>query len=284
MRPIFTSVVFVAAISLAMGAAPPKPLSIQNVVLSQYEDGPPLAGSSYFVSGETVFLSFQVSGYRSAGEDEQSIKLTWKMEAKDPKGIPIVEPGGGNVATTLAQEDKAWMPKLRQTILIPPFAPSGTYRIGIWLKDEVANAEVRKEAEFQVRGYDLDPADSLTIAGVHFYRGEEDKEPLPVAAYRPGDTVWIRFNITGFKLGEQNRFETGYGITVLRPNGETTFQQPEAAVERDQSFYPRRHVPGALSLTLPKDVMPGQYTVVLSANDKVGSQVAEARQTFTVEK
>src|SRR6478672_9470952 len=110
--------------SLTPAFAAATPLSIENVALSQSEDGPPLPASSYFVPGETIFLSFQISGYRSAGEDEQSIRLNWRIEAKDPAGILLVEPQAGDIATGLAREDKKWMPKVRRTIHIPPFAPS----------------------------------------------------------------------------------------------------------------------------------------------------------------
>lgn len=269
---------------LACSAAAPKPLALQNVALAQYEDGPPLPPSSYFAPTETIFLSFQVSGYRSTGEDEQSIKLNWHVEAKDPAGVPLVEPESGKIAAGLAQEDKNWMPKVRLTILIPGFAPSGVYHLTLSLKDEIANAEVHQDVSFQVRGEDVDPSPSLVIRNCRFYRAEEDKHPLDLPAYRPGDTVWIRFVMVGYKLAEQNRFEVGYGVTVLRPNGEPTFQQPEAAVERDQTFYPRRFLPAALSLTLPRDVPLGPYTVIVTAADKVGEQKAEVRQTFTVER
>ncbi len=228
-----------ALLFLAYGAPDPQPLSIENIALSQSEDGPPVPASSYFMSGETVFLSFQVSGYRPLGEEEQSIKLNWRLQATDPAGVLITKPQSGEIATSLSREDKHWMPKVRQIIQLPPFGPSGAYHLGVWLKDEVANTDARKDIEFQVRGRDVAPSPVLAIRDLHFYRGEDDRKPLEVAAYRPGDTVWIRFEMVGFKLGEQNRFEVGYGIQVNRPGGETLFQQPEAAVERDQSFYPR---------------------------------------------
>lgn len=283
MRPGALTVAVLFAGVPAFAANPPKPLAIQNVALSQYEDGPGLPASSHFLPGETIFLSFQISGYKPAGEDEPSIKLNWTVEAKDPGGIPIVEPQDGKVVANLAQEDKRWMPKVRHTILVPPFAPSGVYHVIMAVKDEVANTEVRKDVDFNVHGVDIPAAAELTLRDVHFYRGEEDKQPLGTPVYRPGDTVWIKFGIVGFKLGEQNRFEVGYGIAVLRANGEPLFQQPEAAVERDQTFYPRRFVPAALSLNLTKDLRPGEYTVIVTAADKVGGQKAESRQTFRAE-
>lgn len=280
---LFAAVVWVSG-AVIFAAAPQKPLSIQNVAVAQYEDGPPLPASSYYLAGETVFLSFQVAGYRKTGEDEPKIRLSWRVEAKDPAGIPIVAPAAGKIEAALSQEDKNWMPKAREAIQVPPFGPTGTYHLAIVVKDELANAEVRAEREFQVHGQDVEPSPTLVLRKIHFYRTEQDKEPLALPVYRPGDAVWIRFEIVGFKLGEQNRFEVAYGITVLRASGDVLFQQPEAAVERDHSFYPRHYVPAALSLNLTKDLAPGQYTVVLTVEDKVGGQKCEERQTFGVER
>ena len=120
------------------------------------------------------------------------------------------------------------------------------------MKDEIAQAEVRKSVDFKVRGRDVEPSPTLVVRNLRFYRTEEDKKPLELAAYRPGDAVWIRFDMTGFKFGEKNRFDVGYGIQVLKPNGEATLTQPEAAVEQDKSFYPRKFVPAAFSLNLPR--------------------------------
>jgi hypothetical protein len=88
----------------------------------------------------------------------------------------------------------------------------------------------------------------------------------------------------GYKFGQKNHFGVGYGITVLRPDGQPSFSVPEAAGENNESFYPRRRLPATFSLSLPKDIQTGQYTVIVTAHDKVGGQTAEARNTFAVER
>jgi hypothetical protein len=263
-------------------ANPPKPFAIQNIALSQYEDGPRVPEGHYFVPGETIFFSFQVAGYKPEGDEDQGIRVSWRIEAKDPSGIPIFETRTGKIATGISHEDKEWMPKVRTEIEIPPIAPPGIYRIAMTVKDEVANTEISKEAEFSVRGRQIEPSPTLVVRNLALYRGENDKSPLEPAVYHPGEAVWIKFFITGYKFADKNRFEVGYGITVLRPNGEPTLSNPEAAVEKDESFYPRPYVPAGLSLTLPPDVQKGQFTVVISAVDKVGGQKYETRTTFTV--
>jgi hypothetical protein len=269
---------------LAVASAAPKPLGIERITISDSEDGPRIPTGYRFAPGESVFFSFQVSGYKPVGDETPRVSIAYTMEVRDPAGVPIVEPYSGTVDTTLDPEDKNWMPKIRRTIVIPPFAPGGDYEILISLTARVAQKTVNAKTSFQVRGEPIEANAPLAIRDLHFYRSEDAKEPLSLAAYRPGDTVWVRFDMTGFKLGDKNRFEAGYGVAVLRPNGETMFHQDDAAVEKGESFYPRRHIPATFSLNLDKDLRPGEYTLVLTASDKIGGQSVEARQTFTVEK
>jgi hypothetical protein len=42
-------------------------------------------------------------------------------------------------------------------------------------------------------------------------------------------------------------------------------------------------VPAIFSLATKRDTRPGEYTVLVTAHDGVGSQAAEARQSFTIE-
>lgn len=267
----------------AVSGAPAKPLAIQRLTLSQYEDGPAVPGDYRFVPGEAIFFSFQVSGYRSIGDEDPKVAIDYTIEAQDPAGIPIVEAYTGNLEATLDPEDKNWMPKVRRTISIPPSAPSGEYRILISLRDRVGVNQIRGQASFRVAGHAIESSETLVVRNFHFYRREEDAKPLTVAAYKAGDTIWARFEMTGYKLGEKNRLEVSYGLAVLRPNGEAMFTQEDAAAEKEESFYPHRWLPAALSLNLNQDVRPGVYTMVLMVSDKVGGQKTEARQTFTVE-
>jgi hypothetical protein len=274
------AVLFAAALLLLAPAAE-KQLTIEHPSIHQFEDGPDLASDFKFASGETLFFDFQIAGYSRTGDDK--ISLSWNAEIRDPAGVAVVPRQFGKVMEQLAPEDKNWLPKARLEIPIPPHAPSGVYKISLLVTDDLGKKSATREYTFQVHGHDLQPADSLQIRNITFHRSEEESKPLPVAAYARGDAVWIRFEIVGFKLGDQNRYDVDYGIEVLRANGETMFKQAEAAGDRGETFYPKRYVPAGLSLSLQKDIKPGQYTVVITARDRIGDQKAEARQTFSVE-
>ena len=72
-------------------------------------------------------------------------------------------------------------------------------------------------------------------------------------------------------------------MAVLDAAGEQKFSQPDAAADSNESFYPQRYVPGALSLSLDKNVSKGSYTLVLTVRDKMGNQSWESRHKFQVQ-
>jgi hypothetical protein len=270
-----------AAVLLAAPKGPKLPLSIVNTSLQQYEDGPRMPPDLGYAAGELAFFSLEIAGYQKSEKDH--VQLAWEWKCVDPAGIPLVEPASGKVETDVAPEDKEWLPKIRQNFEIPYYAPSGAYRLLIAVHDGLSGADARAEIPFLVRGHHVEPSDTLAVRNFRFYRSEDDPQPMEAAAYRPGENVWARFDIIGYKLGAGNSFDVQYGLTVIRPDGKPGFSQPDAATLKEQSFYPRRYTPAALSLTLPADIAKGEHTIVLTVRDRIGSQTAESQQKFSVE-
>ncbi len=269
------------ALSLCLAQAPQTQLLITAVTLHQYEDGPPIPPGHAFIPGDTVFLSFQVRGYRVS--DKERVLIEHRVEAVDPKGVLLAEPATGRIDSEVSPEDKDWQPKIRRSVLVPPFSDSGTYRLLITVRDVLGEREAKAEAPFNVRGRSVEPSDTLVARNFRFLRGEEDAQPLAIPAYRGGDTLWARFEITGYKTGPNNRYRVSYGLSVLNAEGKVLFTQPEAAAEEESPFYPKRYVPGVLSLQLKPKTTPGEYTLLVSLRDEVGGQTAESRHTFRIE-
>jgi hypothetical protein len=267
--------------AVALQAAPVRQLAIAGTALHQFEDGPNVAGGYAFLSGDTVFLSFQISGYQVS--EKEKIQVSYQVEALDSKGLLLAPGVSRKIDAELAEEDKNWMPKARYEVLVPPLADSGAYRIRIRVKDELSGSVATAEVPFMVRGRAVEPSDTLVVRNFRFLRGEEDGQPLLLAVYRPGDAVWARFEVTGYKLAEKNSHHVEYGVSVLRPTGETLYSEPNAASEQDESFYPKRYVLGILSLKLDADIAKGEYVIVVDARDRLGDQKTESRHTFRVE-
>jgi hypothetical protein len=267
---------------LVLRAAPAeKKLAIVATAFAQIDDGPAAAHDDQFVPGETLFFRCQVEGYKKSETNE--IQLGYQVEAEDARGVKLLLPEKGLVKTTLSPEDKNWLPKIRYTVVIPPLAETGEYHVTVTVKDELAGSSAETRAVFLVHGRDVAPSDTLAVRNFRFYRGENDDKALEVPAYRPGDSLWGRFDMTGYKIGDKNLFDIGYGLVVLRADGSVAYSQPEAANSKEAPFYPQRYQPGELSLNMPKDIAKGEYTIVLTVHDNLGQQTCEAREKFSIE-
>ncbi len=266
-----------AAALLAQG---PK-LAIVRAVLHQYENGPAVAGGTSFIAGDTVFFSFHLSGFKVG--DESKIDLHWRADVVDPQGVPGVEAIEKDIRTQISPEDKNWTPVADGSAQMPPLIFPGTYHIRLSAEDRLSGQKTSADLSVTVRGRAIEPSDTLVVRDFRFPRAEDDRFPMNPAVYRPGDAIWGKFVIAGFKYGEKNHIHVEYGISVLAPSGKVLYSQPTAAVEDDTSFYPKRYLPGALSLALGKDFRPGTYTVVLNLRDEVGKTAVEERYTFSVQ-
>jgi hypothetical protein len=280
----------VAILVLASGClavAADKQLAIVHPVFARSEDGPPEATDEDFVPGETIYFSCHVEGFRKVDKPDdygkENVSLKFQIEVRDKNGALLKPIEEGKVETTVTQEDKDWMPKLHDTIVVPPLADTGEYAVLVKLSDELAKTTLEKRAVFHIKGRDVAPSDTLVVRNFHFLRGEDDEKPLPVPAYRPGDSVWARFDMTGYKLGEKNQVDVQYGLTVLREDGSIVYSEPQAADQKIETYYPQRYQPGVLNLNLAKDQPLGKYIIVLAVRDNLGQQMYETRETFSVE-
>ncbi len=248
---------------------------------------PPEASDENFVPGETIHFSCLAEGYKKMDKpndygkkpslSHSRLKFATRMASLLK---PVQE---GKIETTVTEEDKDWKPKLRETIVVPPLADTGEYVVLVKLSDELTKTTEEKRAVFHIKGSDVAPSDTLAVRNFRFLRGEDDEKPLPVAAYRPGDSVWARFEMTGYKLGDKNQVDIEYGLTVLREDGSVAYTEPQAANQKIQTYYPQRYQPGVLNLNLAKDQPLGKYTIVLAVHDNLSQQMYETRETFSVE-
>jgi hypothetical protein len=266
--------------ALVLSAAGPA-LEVVRPLVSQSDGGTPLPPGFTHVPGETLFFTFEMTGYQKSPEEK--IQLNYTVDAFDPRGVRIVETVTNSIAAELTPQDKEWRPKVRLEIALPPLADSGTYKIAVHVTDEIAHTAADKAVAVEVRGHEVAPSDSLAIRNFRFFRGEDDHEALAQPTYRPGDPVWARFDITGYRFGPKNAIDVAYGIAIVTAAGRTLWSQPEAAVERADSFYPKRYVPGTMSINLQSTIRPGVYTIRVQAKDAIGQQDFEAKYNFTVE-
>jgi hypothetical protein len=156
------------------------------------------------------------------------------------------------------------MPRIRTQIAIPPLVGSKTYKIVVKVEDVVGKTSAELSVPFQVRARDVPLSETLVVRNFRFFRGEDDTQELPKAVYKPGDGVWARFDITGFKYGAKNKVEVSYVTSVIAPSGKVLWTQPEPAAEQSESFYPKPYVPAAMGISLQSNIRPGDYTIAVT--------------------
>lgn len=270
--------VFSMAVSVA--AQTPK-LEILTPAFHQFEGGPAMRGLPDYRDGERLFFSCQVSGHKANEKDK--VSLSWTIRIADEAGLALTPPESKSLEAELAPEDKDWKPRILYQAEMPPTADCDNCLLVVQLTDKISGAQAMSEQRFAIRSKEVEPSKELAIRNFRFLRGEEDGAALAVPAFRPGDEVWARFEITGFAHGEKNRIHVEYGLSVFRPSGKLLYQEPKAASAEESSFYPKRWAPGMLSLKLDSKLPLGEYPIVIEVRDEVGKQRAEARFAFRIE-
>jgi hypothetical protein len=261
-------------------------LAIVQAGVQSSEDAPFVTTDYRFQPGEYVYFTFDVSGFGIHTDSDtkaRRISLSYEVVPEDLSGRPLTKPDAGTIAVELAPEDKNWTPKKRAAFLVPSGLAAGKFQIHVSVRDAIAKVEAEKNIPFRVGGISIQPTDSVSVEHFQFFRKEGDRDPLELPAYSAGDTVYMTFDMVGFKLGPGNQYRLTYGITVLRPDGKIFLQQPNAAEIEESGFYPAQFVPADFQVKTPSRAERGQYSVLLSIHDLVANQRYETKQAFTIE-
>lgn len=271
-----------AVCALALSAGPPAAaqLAIVNPILHHRQEDAPAISSSYaYYGGELLYLSFKVSGFKPL---KDRVEVRWQIIATDPDGLLLVPLMNGAVREELNVNDKDWLPRIQQTIALPPQIPPGVGKLKLVANDEYGKSTAEKEVEFRIQGKPLPKVPAFSLLDLGFFESEAAMTPMGEAVYRPGSALWARFQMAGFKLGEKNRFDVTYGLEIRTPEGKVLYARPEAASDSAEPFYPRRLLNGGVTLDITAGVAPGEYLLAVKAKDKVGGVDAEAVSRFRV--
>jgi hypothetical protein len=270
---------FIALLPVVLSAAPA--LEIVRPIVSQMDGGAPEPAGFEHVAGETLWIMCRVAGY-SKSEDEK-VHLKYSVQAYDPKGVPLDEIYTNEIKAEVSPQDKEWLPKIATSVPIPPLAGPGAYKVVVKVEDVLAKTTAELSIPFKVRGHPIEPSETLTIRNFQFFRDEEGTQTMVKPVYKPGDGVWAKFDIIGYKFGEKNKIDISYVTSVIAPSGKVLWTQPEAATEKSESFYPKSYVPAAMGINLQKTIRPGEYIIGVEVKDGVGNQTFEAKYPFTIE-
>ncbi len=259
---------------------PAPQLTIVNPVLhNRQEDAPAIPANYSYYGGELLYVSFKVSGFKPLKEQ---VEIRWQIIATDQDGLLLVPLINGVVKEELNVNDKEWLPRVQQTIPLPPQIPPGMAKLKLIANDEHGKTTAEKTVEFRVGGRPLPKVEGFSLLDLGFYESDTALSPMRDVVYRAGQALWARFQMAGFKLGDKNRFDVTYGLEIRTAEGKPLYQKPEAASDSAEPFYPRRLLNGGVTLDITPGVIPGEYVLVVKAKDRVGGTEAEATARFRV--
>jgi hypothetical protein len=279
----------VANLSIFADQTPPvaeNSLQILGAGVESSEDAPFVSSDYHFLPGDYLYFQLQIAGYavqQNENNDVKKMSLTYEISPQDNKGVLLTPPVKGEIAEQLNAEDKNWTPKRRTSFLLPSFIAAGEFHLHVVVKDLIGHTSTERDIPFHIGGTVVVPSSTLTVQDFQFLRKEDDSQGLDVPAYSPGDTVYARFNMTGFHLAEGNEYRLNYGLTVNRPDGKPYLNQEMAASLSDKSFYPVPFVPGNISITTARTSAKGQYVLMLTIRDVAGGQVYQLKRSFSIE-
>jgi hypothetical protein len=256
-------------------------LQVVKPVISQMDGGTPDPPGFEHVPGETLYFSCRVSGFQL--NPDEKIHLNFSVQAFDPKGVALTELYKNDIVEEVSPQDKGWLPKIETEIQIPPLVATGAYKIVVKVEDQIAKVSTELALPFRVRGHEVESSETLIVRNFRFFKNEDDPQAMAKAAYKPGDGVWAKFDITGFRYGASNKVDVNYVTSVIAPSGKVLWTQPEPAAEQSDSFYPKRYVAASFGISLQANIKPGEYTIAVQVKDAVGNQTYEAKGVFTIE-
>jgi len=275
-----TRVLLTVFASAVLCAAPA--LHLVQTAVSDIDGGPPNPATYEYRPGQVVYFTCRVSGY--AQDKEQQVRLAYSVQAFDARGVPVAEIAKNNLNAEATPQDKEWLPKIEADISLPSLLFSGDYKIVAKVEDLVAKTSAEFTVPFKVRSHDdVQPSESLAVSAFRFLRNEDDTHPAERAAYRPGDHLWAKFAIVGFRAGPGNKVDVSYVTSVLGPDGKTLWTQHEPAGVQEDSFYPKPYIQADMGIEIQARIKPGQYQLMVQAKDAIGNQSCEVKQPFTIE-
>ena len=273
------SILLFAFLPVSLLAAPA--LGVVKPAIAQSDGGDALPAAFRHVAGETLFFSCNIAGFTKSPQEQ--VNLTYSVQAFDSKGVPVAGIYKGEAKDEVGPQDKNWLPKIETQIALPEILRPGTYKIVVKVDDLIAKTSADLTVPFEVNGRDVASSPALTVKEFRWYYNDEDQRAMSQPLYKPGDNMFMKFDITGYKYGEHNKVDISYVASLVLESGKTIWTQPEPALEQSEAFYPKPYVEGEFGISLNKDFKPGTYTMAVAVKDAIGKQTYEGKFQFIVQ-
>jgi uncharacterized RDD family membrane protein YckC len=230
-------------------------------------DGGPVRANALYKPGEAVGIKYDVAGF---GRDSKGVPhLLFQLNALDPGGVPLHTPWGFRFEDPIVRGAPV---NGTLALKLPPFAPPGSYRVGVKVHDEVNNANLEMTPAFQVDAPAVAVPQGLEIRDLQLSRSENGPaESNP--GFESGAIVYSSCKVFGLQT-QNHRTSARMSLKVLGPDGQVVLDNPdfldlsEPAYYRPATFW----VPVFGQITIPSGMNKGIYTEQYTVIDNVSNQ------------
>ena len=265
----------------------PQPAAVLRVADVQFEDERgDVRYSLNTRAGSDIVLTFRVEGYERRRVEQpgetpaERVWLRYEAGLQDPQGVPVQPAQTGEVDTILGPRDDQWRPRMRWSGSLPPYAPTGEYKVQIRVQDALGNTEATHSVPIRVQGEAVQPAASLEVQQLE-YANSARGPWFSRRVFALGRPIHVRYKVTGFRVSPENEVWVEQDWTVTDTEGNVIVSQENVVVEKQTSFYPPRFLSTSFELNL-SDPKPGMYTLRIAVRDPVGGQSITNNSDFSL--
>ena len=186
---------------------------------------------------------------------------------------------GDHLAKTLVVQTKTAVP-VRAVLVTVWLALAGA---GIWAAFVIHREAMASRAAVTTTAPSkgvVAAAGNLKLINFDFLQSK-DGPPRAPGAYKPADTVYIKYDVVGFTTDQEGKIDLLLRAVALDPNGQAMHAPWEK--ELRQTIPDNSPVNGSFNVELPLFVPPGTFRIDLRIEDKVKNTTLQFAPAFQVE-
>lgn len=252
-------------------------LKFENFAFTEGSSG--TQRTSSYKAGDDVSAKYELTGYGTGPQGNIAVVL--RVTCTDPNGLALDRPWENTV--TGESKDKATPIRASYQIHLPPFAPSGIYKINIHAQDNVANSAGDFAPAFTVENPSpVLAAMKLEVRDFHFMRAKQG-EPISPVEYHAGESVYYNFRLMGMQFHDDH-VNLHIAYKLVGPDGSVLLNKPDWENVNDAfAYHPANFflvVNGYLDL--PADLKPGTYALQYQIADNNSNSSLAHESAFEV--
>lgn len=111
----------------------------------------------------------------------------------------------------------------------------------------------------------------------------KDGEDRSDHKFKKGETVWLAFDIKGFKQADDGDVWVQEDLDVTAPDGKSILHKENILDLHQKADKGAANVHATNEISLPKPPVAGTYTLKITLRDKIGNGTQTSNSTFVVE-